>query len=516
MSVTVYLVGAGPGEAGLITVRGRELIERADVVIYDYLANPELLELAPAAAERIYVGKKGFEKHITQEEINSILVKTARELDERGGSIVVRLKGGDPFLFGRGGEEALALVQAGIAFEVVPGVTSGIAATAYAGIPVTHRGLASSVTFVTGHEDPTKSESAIDWGALANLIIRGGTVCFYMGMRKLPYITAELMRWGVAGDMPAAVIQHGAGPRQRTAVSTIAGIADAANAAGLGAPSIIVVGAVAKMRESIAWFEDKPLFGKRIVVTRGKLQSHALTARLSELGANVLEFPTIEIANPDDSTGLDDAVNHLSEYKWLVFTSVNGVDAFFKRLTGDARALAGMLIAAIGPATAKRLAQHGIVADVMPDEYRGETVFAAIAEEAKRRGLDLKGTRVLIPRAQKAREALPELLREAGAVVDVVAAYKTIIPTQSGKDEFAGLLEAGQLDAITFTSPSTAHNLVKILGGDTHLLQGMTLCSIGPVTSAALRDLGIEPTLEAAEYTTEGMVKAMRDYYEED
>ncbi|MDO4890658.1 MAG: uroporphyrinogen-III C-methyltransferase, partial [Coriobacteriaceae bacterium] len=355
--VCVYLVGAGPGDVELLTLRGARLLEQADIVVYDYLANAALVGRVKPGAEAIYVGKKGFSAHVTQDEINAIIVEKARELEKRGGGTLVRLKGGDPFVFGRGGEEALALAAAGIAFEVVPGVTSGIAAPAYAGIPVTHRGIASSVTFITGHEDPTKNASAIDWAALARLAGKGGTLCFYMGMRNLELIAERLVQNGAPASTPAALVRWGTTNAQQVLVATLNDVAPRARAEGFGAPAIILVGPVASLRERLAWFENRPLFGRTIVVTRSRSQASVFSAQLRGLGADVVEFPTIAFSEPDDFGPLDAALAQLDAYDWLVFTSVNGVDAFFARLaraaqTGqarfaDARALAGARVAAI-------------------------------------------------------------------------------------------------------------------------------------------------------------------------
>lgn len=520
-AATVYLVGSGPGDAGLITVRGRELLERADAVVYDYLANPELLAFVPADARRVYVGKEGFAPHIGQQAINDLLVRTAREVGQRGGSVVVRLKGGDPFVFGRGGEEALALVEADVPFEVVPGVTSGIAAPAYAGVPVTHRGISSSVTFITGHEDPTKDETAIDWNSLARLATRGGTLCFYMGMRNLGLIAAKLAAGGMPRTMPVALVQWGTTGRQRTLVSTLAAVEE--EAAGFGAPAIILVGEVARLRGQLTWFEQRPLLGRRIVVTRSRSQASSFSAMLRQMGAQVEEVPTIEFAPPDDFAPLDGVLRRLDRFAWVVFTSVNGVDAFFERLSlaasdapglmPDARALAQSRIAAIGPATAQRLREHGVKADVVPAQYRGEAVFAAMDEAAARLGVLLAGAQVLIPRAQEAREVLPRLLEEAGADVQVVAAYKTVRPSDDTAQRLVALLEAGEVDAVTFTSSSTARNLLALLGDRRDLLAGVKLFSIGPITTQTLAQAGFGDVREAAEYTIPGLARALEEHY---
>lgn len=558
-NVCVYLVGAGPGDPGLITARGLQLIGEADVLVVDHLANPELLRHAPADARRVDVGKVGFAEHPTQDQINGLLIDEAHKLsrlieagtfaphaarrtgaarDASAGAAtgsIVRLKGGDPFVFGRGGEEALALRAAGVPFEVVPGVTSGIAAPAYAGIPVTHRGVSSSVTFVTGNEDPTKKASAVDWDALASLVSRGDTVCFYMGMRNLPNIVAGLCERGVSPDTSIALVQWGTTPRQRVLVAKLATVSEEARAAGFAAPVMIVVGPVAQLRNRIAWLEHRPLHGRRIVVTRSRTQASSLTRRLEELGAAVEEFPTIEFASPTSFDALDRAIAELSGYNWVVFTSANGVGAFFDRLAAqrkesasaekpcDARALAGIRVAAIGPATARALGQHGIAADAVPETYRAEAVFDAM----RAKGLKA-GERVLIPRAEVAREALPDLLRRYGCAVDVAPAYRTQAPTDAGAAgrlaQLRGELAAGEVDAITFSSSSTARNLFALLDDSAPEAEaarsnaaglfeasGALACSIGPITTATLRKLGVSEgkIAQAETYTIDGLVACL-------
>ena len=512
--VCVYLVGAGPGDPDLLTLRGAQLLEQADVVVYDYLANSALASHVKPDARMIYVGKKGFTQHVTQDEINALLVREARELEAAGGGSLVRLKGGDPFVFGRGGEEVLALREAGIPFEVVPGITSGIAAPAYAGIPVTHRGVASSVTFITGHEDPTKNASAIDWPALARLAQVGGTLCFYMGMRNLELIAQRLVENGVSAETPAALVRWGTTNAQQTLVATLTDVAARAQEAGFGAPAIILVGPVAGLRERMSWFEERPLFGQTVVVTRSRSQASLFSDRLRALGADVVEFPTIAFAEPDDYAPLDAALQRIESYDWVVFTSVNGVDAFFERLAlregrRDARALADAYVAAIGPATAKRLEAYGIRPDAVPGEYRGEAVFDALAEASAEFGLSLEDARVLIPRAQVAREALPALLQRAGAQVDVVAAYKTVLPPAEGVGALVERLKAGEVDAVTFTSSSTARNLLELLGENRDALNCPRLFSIGPITTATLAAAGFTDVVEATEYTIPGLVDAL-------
>lgn len=554
--VTVYLVGAGPGDPGLITCRGRDLLARADVIVRDYLAPEALLRLARPDAEVVFAGKKGFTAHVTQDQVNRLLVDKARELSRRAtagapagaggstaakgpaaagdsaGATIVRLKGGDPFVFGRGGEEALALAAAGIDFEVVPGVTSGIAAPAYAGIPVTHRKVSSSVTFVTGSEDPSRDETGVDWESLAGLARRGATLCFYMGMRNLPLICGQLMTRGADPLTPVALVRWGTAPEQRTVTSTLADADADARAAGLEAPVMTVVGPVVRLREDLAWLGRRPLQGRRVVVTRTRTQASALARRLEGLGARVVELPTIEVRPLEDYSTLDRALGRLADYDWVVFTSDNGVHAFFERLAGagrpagaprfagasrpaapgrpaDARALAGCRVAAIGPATAAALSAHGIAADAVPGRYVAEAVFDAMAACS-----GLGGARVLIARAQEAREALPRMLREAGALVDVAPAYRTVAPADlpDRARDLRDQLASGLVDALTFTSSSTARNLASALGPDAARLMGKggaTAFSIGPVTTQTLRDLGVGRVVEAAECTVDGVVSAL-------
>ncbi len=499
----VYLIGAGPGDPGLMTVKGLECLAKAEVVVYDYLANPRFLSAAGPDAELIYVGKKGFSKHVTQDEINSILVEKARE---GGGRVVARLKGGDPFIFGRGGEEALALHEAGIRFEVVPGISSGYAAPAYAGIPVTHRGITTDMAFVTGHEDPTKETSDVDWAGLATAV---GTVCFFMGVKNLPEITSKLMEFGRSPDTPVALVRWGTTPRQETLTGTLADIADKAAAAGFKAPAITVVGEVVRLREQLAWFEDRPLFGKTVVVTRSRAQASELSERLSDLGAEVLEFPTIKIADPEEWEPVEEAIRNLGVYDWVVFTSVNGVDYFFDRMSkmdADARQFAGCRVAAIGPATAARCTERGIRPDYVPDEYRAEGVLEGFCE----RGVG-EGTRVLLPRALEAREVLPETLREHGALVDVVPVYRTVLG--AGDDNVLERLAEGTVDIITFTSSSTVRNFMKLAEGTdiAPTLRKALVASIGPITSDTARELGLKVGVQAEEYTISGLIAAIAE-----
>lgn len=500
----VFLVGAGPGDPGLITVKGKECIETAEVIIFDYLAAPALLKHAQKKAEIIYVGKKGGDHTLSQDEINALIVEKAK-----AGFRVCRLKGGDPFIFGRGGEEAEVLVAKGIPFEVVPGVTSAIAAAAYAGIPLTHRKLTATLAFITGHEDPHKAESRIDWESLGRGI---GTLVFFMGVKNLLDITQKLIAHGKAPDTPVALIRWGTTPAQQTVCGTLDDIAERAKAAGLKAPAIIVVGEVVRLRENLKWFEARPLLGKRIVVTRAREQASDLVKRLAELGAECLEFPTIEVFPADDSDPLDDAINNLSAYDWIVFTSVNGVKYFFDRLfeSGrDVRALHHLQTAAIGPVTSERLQSFGLNSDIVPNNYRAEAVVEAFCKK------DLKGKKILLPRAAEARPVLPVELRKMGAVVTEVTTYLT----RQVEDNAAPLLEQltdKRIDLITFTSSSTVKNFKTLLPADNfqELIEGVTVASIGPITTDTASELGFNVQITAESYTIPGLCDAILNYYD--
>jgi uroporphyrinogen III methyltransferase/synthase len=478
--MTVYLVGAGPGDPGLITVRAIELIAAADVILYDRLIPTSVLEAARTDAELVYVGKPS----VDQEEIERLLIAHASR-----GRMIVRLKGGDPFVFGRGGEEAEALAAARIPFEVVPGVTAGVTAPAYAGIPVTHRDVASAVAFVTGHEDPAKPETALDWEALARF---PGTLVFYMGVRQLGSITEQLIAGGRAPSEPAAVIERASMPEQRVVSGTLDVIADRAAEAEIRAPAITVVGPVARLRERLRWFEIRPLAGRRVAVTRARAQASELAAGLRALGAEVVEAPAIRIAP------LDGAAPDLTGYDLLCLTSPNGVRLLFERMakTGlDARAMAGMTVAAIGPGTAAALREHGIEVDVVPERFVAEGLIDALAE--------VPVHRALIARAAEARDVLPEALRARGADVDVLALYETVAEPLDERQ-----LEAVErVDYVTFTSSSTVKFFFEAAGS--RLRDGTRLVSIGPVTSAALRERGREPDVEAERHDIEGLVAAL-------
>ncbi|HUU92505.1 MAG TPA: uroporphyrinogen-III C-methyltransferase [Phycisphaerae bacterium] len=494
----VYLVGAGPGDPGLMTLRGREVLATADVVVYDALISERLLDYAPAAAERIYVGKRASRHTLPQDGINALLVEKAR-----AGATVVRLKGGDPFVFGRGGEEALALAEAGIDFEVVPGVTAAVAAAAYAGIPVTHREMASAVGFVTGHEAEDKADSALDWDALARW---PGTLVFYMGVRNLPAISENLIAHGRSPDTPAAAVRWGTTPRHQTLTGTLATLPQAVEEAGLKAPAVILVGEVVTLRDRLQWFERRPLLGRRIVVTRARAQASALAERLESLGAETIQAPAIRIEPPDDPEPLAQAAREAASYDWIVFTSVNGVEAFFGALADaglDARALATARLATIGPATTERLTRFGLQSDLQPETFTGAAVAEALAATG-----DLTGEHVLLPRADIAPKDLPDALAAQGAEVSDIIAYRTV-PDTAGCDAVAQALEANEIDWLTFTSSSTVRNVVAAVGADRARASRARIASIGPTTSATLREAGLEPTVEADPHTIPGLVVAI-------
>jgi uroporphyrinogen III methyltransferase/synthase len=419
----VFLVGAGPGSEDLISLKGIDAIKQADVIIYDFLANKKFLNYAKTDSEKIYVGKKGSCHTLKQPDINKLIVKKALE-----GNIVTRLKGGDPYIFGRGGEEAEELVKAGVEFEIVPGITAAVAASAYAGIPLTHRDFTSTVAFVTGHERDDSQYSKIHWDKIATGI---GTIVFYMGVKNLPNIVKNLIENGRPSNTPIALIRWGTMPIQKTVVGTLENIVKKVEEARLTAPAIIVVGEVVNLRETLRWFDKKPLFGKNIIITRAREQASSLVAQLSAFGANVIEFPTIEIVEPDDFTELDNAIKNLRDYNWVIFTSVNGVKLFFKRLyyhKKDVRQLFGIKVCAIGPKTAETFKEFGIYPDVIPEKYQAEYVVKSLEKEG------IKGKRFLLPRAKVAREVLPEKIKEKGGIIDIVTVYKTVMPDINKKE----------------------------------------------------------------------------------
>jgi len=501
----VYLTGAGPGDPGLITVKALEKIKIADVIIYDYLAGEQFAHQAKPDAEIIYVAKSGSSHTVEQPDINRLLVSTARE-----GKTVVRLKGGDPYLFGRGGEEAEELVMAGIPFEVIPGVTSGIAAPAYAGIPVTHREHSSMVTFVTGHEDPEKEESALDWDVLAH---SPGTIVFLMGMKNLANISQALIRHGMSPETSSAIVMWGTTPTQKSVFCTLQDLPQEAKKAGIKPPAVVVVGQVTSLGRKLGWFEKKPLFGKRVIITRSKEQSRKLAQRILELGGLPIPFPTISILDVPDLGLLDDIIRRIREYQWLVFTSVNGVEKFldrFQEVSEDIRELRGPRIAAIGPTTAAALRQRGLKVDITPEEFVAEGLLEAFTKQ------EIRGTRVLLARAEKARDVLPDELRAAGATVETVAVYRTEKPGECDVSAVVRSLEKGSVDAVTFTSSSTVTHFVEMIGTDKllHLLKGVTVASIGPITSATAKRHGIPVHVEATSYTIEGLVRALVGHFQ--
>ncbi len=499
----VYLIGAGPGDPGLLTIKAKECIENADVVVYDYLAAPFLLNYAGPDAQIIYVGKKGGDHTLTQDKINQLLVDKAKE-----GFDVARLKGGDPFVFGRGGEEAQMLLSQGVSYEVVPGVTSAISAPAYAGIPVTHRDHTSFVSFITGHEDPTKKDSSMQWDIFAK---SNATLVFLMGVKNLANIVKNLMDHGKAPDTPIALVRWGTTTRQQTVTGTLETIVENVKKAGLKSPAIIVIGHVVSLRDELAWFDQRPLFGKRIVITRARAQASGLVSDLSKLGAHCIEIPTIEIAPPEDIQPLKQAIESINDYEWLVFTSVNGVKFFFDTLyemEKDVRILGHLKFACIGPVTKERLKDYGIISDILPETYRAESVVDAFSD------MDISGRKVLLPRAKVARTILPEELTKMGALVDEVTAYETKLNTD-GQQELITLLENNEIDAVTFTSSSTVSNFMSQLESTDakKLLKDVTIASIGPITSETAEDLGIKPDVEAEEYTIPGLVDALLTHF---
>jgi uroporphyrinogen III methyltransferase / synthase len=503
MTGKVYLIGAGPGDPDLITMKGLHCLEIADCVIYDYLVNTDLLKHAPRSAEFIHVGKKAGEAHISQEQINALIVEKAKS-----GMTVARLKGGDPFIFGRGGEEAAALAEAGILFEVVPGITSGYAAPAYAGIPVTHRGFSPSVTFITGHEDPSKEDSFIDWEKLSTNI---GTLVFFMGVKNLPEIVENLVRHGSDPNTPIALIQWGTYLRQEVLAGTLDSIVQQVQLTGLSAPAIIVVGEVVRLRQELKWFENRPLFGKRILITRPKEQAEQLRTQLAELGAEVILFPTVEIKEPVSWQPLDEAIRHIDRYQWLIFTSVNGVESFFARfqiLRKDIRELEGIKVAAIGPATEKAIRMFLLSVEIIPDEFKAESLVESL------KGKVMKGTRVLIPRAKIARDVLPDELRKQGAQVDVVEAYETVIP-KANRALLEQALDERPLNMVVFTSSSTVSNLAEMMAPTSlpQVLEGIAVAAIGPITAQTAEKLGLKVSVQPARYTVPALVEAIAKHF---
>ena len=494
----VYLIGAGPGDPELLTLKGKRCLEEADVVVGDYLADKRLLRFMRHDAEYIYVGKKAGAHTMTQEEISHLLAEKGKE-----GHIVARLKGGDPFVFGRGGEEIEVLKEAGVSFEEVPGITSAIAAPAYAGIPVTHRKVAASFAVITGHEDPTKAASSIHWDKLAGGV---DTLIFLMGVGHTAMIASQLMKYGRSADTPAAFVRWGTRPYQQTWTTTLGQAAEDVERLGIQPPAVFIVGDVVNLRKDMRWFDNRPLFGKRIIVTRSRSQASRLVDVLNERGAETIEIPTIAIHAPSDNYwGMDRALSRISSYDWILFTSQNGVDHFFNRLYEkgmDTRALGHAKIGAIGPATARYLKAHGIHADAVPEKYKAENLLALMEPQ-------LQGDeKILIPRARIARSVLPEGLRARGCTVDVVEAYQTV-PDEESRDKLLEVLNNHGADIITFTSSSTVYNLMDQIGGRTDLLKGITLACIGPITADTCRKYKLEPSIISDIYTIDGLVNAI-------
>ena len=501
----VYLVGAGPGDPGLMTLKGRECLSRAHVVIYDALANRTFLEYAHPDAELIYVGKMGGDHSMAQKDINELIIDKAKK-----GHRVVRLKGGDPFIFGRGGEEALELAKAGLRFEIVPGITSAIAVPAYAGIPLTQREYTSTLAFVTGHEDPGKEKSSIEWDKIAT---GAGTLVFLMGVGNLQRIANKLIQNGRSPKTSVAVIRSGTVPEQETLVGTLETIGQLARDKGMSPPAIIVVGDVVRLRETLNWFETRPLFKKRIVVTRAREQASGFLKRLTELGADCIQFPTIEVVPPETWDPVDRAITAIESYNWAIFTSVNGVKCFLKRMAvlgKDVRDLKGIKIGAIGPKTAEAWHHLGIKPDLMPGEYRAEAVVAELGKWG------IEGTRILLPRASKARAVLPQELRNMGAHVDVVSVYRTIRPDHDTAKVWE-MLEKGAIDMVTFTSSSTVNNFFEMFGTDASKLQtwmaSVAVACIGPITQKTAQEKGLTVHLVPPEYTVESLTDSIVQYF---
>jgi uroporphyrinogen III methyltransferase/synthase len=497
-----YLAGAGPGDLGLVTLRVKELAEEAEVIVFDYLCNPEILKWAKPGTEIIYAGKKAGQHTLKQDEINALLVeKTA------AGKRVLRLKGGDPFVFGRGGEEAEALVEAGLRFEVVPGVTSAIAAAAYAGIPVTHREHTSQLTIFTGHEDPEKPESALDYQRLAT---QPGTRIMLMGVERLGPITAAFLQYGAAPTLPVALVRWGTRGQQETIVGTLADIAQKVAEAGFRAPAVAIFGDVVQLRKKLRWFDNRPLSGKRVVVTRTRQQAGALTGGLRALGADAFELPTIRIEPPADLRAFAELVRDAHEYEWLIFTSPNGVNAFFElffKIYDDVRSIGGVKIAAIGPATAERVKANRVAVDLQPEEYVAEGIIKALQAQHG----SVENTRILLARAEKARDVLPKELTTLGAIVDEAIAYRTVPETD---DVTGGLarFKAEGADLVTFTSSSTVENFMAL---NLPLPPDLKTASIGPITSKTMKELGLKVDIEAKKYDIPGLIAAIEKFYGE-
>ncbi|MGC2062110.1 MAG: uroporphyrinogen-III C-methyltransferase [Thermodesulfovibrionales bacterium] len=524
----VYLVGAGPGDIGLLTVKGLRYLQKAEAVIYDFHLNAQILNYIRHDAEFIYAGKRGGHHTMTQDEINAAIVAKARE-----GKIVCRLKGGDPFVFGRGGEEAQVLVQAGIPFEVVPGVSSSVAAPAYAGIPLTHRLYSSSFAVIPGYEDTTKEESSIDWAKLATGV---GTLVFLMAVKNIDTLTAKLIEHGRRPDTPVAVIRWGTRSDQQTLVSTLKDIAAEVRENEIKPPAVMVIGDVVNLRQELSWYEKKPMFGQRILVTREHMEGFDV---LEDLGAEVVQFSTVEIVPPETWTDIDSALDKVKTYDWMIFTSANGVKYFFNRMIEreiDIRELTGIRLCAIGPKTARAIRQFGLRVDLMPEEFRAEGLIEAFTgmkghesgdsgQENKKHLQDATGTgqgpmpremlsgmRFLLPRAEKARDIFPEKVRELGGIIDLPVAYRAVKPEYHGK-RLRRFLQEGRVTVVTFTSAATFNNFREIMGEDAdELLNRVAIAVIGPVTARAVEKAGLKISIMPEEATVEAMVNSIRNW----
>ena len=499
---TVYLIGAGPGDKGLLTIKGKKLLKKADVIVYDYLVNTDLLHYIKENAEIIYVGKKGGQKEMSQQSINALLVRKSKK-----GNTVARLKGGDPFVFGRGGEEAEYLQEKKVPFEIVPGVTSVSAVPAYAGIPLTHRDFTSSFAVVTGHENPSKEKSNIPWEALSQI----GTIVFLMSVKNLKKNMYELMGAGKSPDTPVAVITWGTYPEQKTLTGKIGNIPELVKKRkDIISPAIVVVGEVVNLREVMNWYESTPFFGKTVLVTRPKDQSHDFIKFLEDKGGQVISFPTIEIVPPRSFQALNDAINNLRSYDWIIFTSVNGVRAFFKRLRElgkDIRELYGAKIAAIGDITSRAVQDMGINVDLVPEDFRAEGLIQKFKKQ------DIKGTKILLPRAKVARDILPQTLREMGAQVNVVTAYISKKPDKRKTNIVRKLLNQSKIDLLTFTSSSTARNFFELVPDFKQLNKKPVIACIGPITAKTVREFGFKPLIIPKQYTVEALADEIIKYF---
>jgi len=509
----VYLVGAGPGDIGLLTVKGMKCLQKAEVVVYDFHLNAQILNYINHDAEFIYAGKRGGRHDMTQDDINATILAKAKE-----GKIVCRLKGGDPFVFGRGGEEAQVLVREGIRYEVVPGVSSSVAAPAYAGIPLTHRLYSSSFAVIPGYEDTTKEESAIDWAKLATGV---GTLVFLMAVKNVDDLMQKLIDNGKNPDTPVAVVRWGTRPDQKTIIGKLRDIASLVKEKDIRPPAVMVVGDVVNLRQELQWFEEKPMFGQRILVTR---EHSGGFEELEEMGAEVIQFPTVEIAPPDKWDELDRSIDNINGYDWLIFTSANGVKYFFGRLFEkgvDIRRLAGIKICAIGTKTAAEINRFGLIVDLVPEEFRAEGLIEAFIKETRNEKQAasgnnstavLSGLKFLLPRAEVAREIFPDKVRELGGIIDVPVAYRAIKPEYHGK-RLRRFLKEGRITIATFTSAATFNNFLEIMGEDADdLLKGVAIAVIGPVTAKAIEKAGLKVEIMPQEATVEAMIDEIKKW----